>query len=678
MLRVGHLERELADGHAIGAGGDVAGHDVHAVVREHARHIAQQMRAIQRLHLDLDHEQALRARPLHGDDAFGLPALQVDHVLAVGTVHRYALVAGDEADDVIAGDGRAAARQLDPDIAHALDGDAQRVGGLGAFRRAAQRQQLLLGLLVHLVGTGVLDQMGDDVLRGDLAVADGREQTVRVRVVELVGHADQRLERHQRGDRQVALAHGAGQVVAAFLDGLAAAFLAEPLPDLVAGLRALDEAQPVAGRTGGIGLGGEHLHGVAVLQFGVQRHQTAVDARAHRTMAHLGVHGVGEVDRRGLRGQGHDLALRREHVDLGRAEILLQRTQELVRVGGLARPIGKLLDPLEVVGLAELLVLAVLTLTVVGVRRAQRTPGLPVGLVLPMRGDAELGAPVHVPCADLDLHRLAARAHHRSVQALVHVELGHGDVVLEPARHRAPPRVHGAERRIAVADRIDDDAHAHQVVDVLEIMPAHDHLLVDREIVLRTARDVGLDVLFFEILVDLAQDLLEVHVALAGPAGHQHHDLVVDLRVEHLEAQFLELRLDGVHAQPVGQRGVHVQRLAGLLLRAGGFHVPPGAGVVHTVGELDDQHAHVAAHRHHHLADGLGLRRIAVFHLGELGHAVHQTGDGVAEFGAALLQRVVGVLHRVVQQAGRHHQGAHAQVRQNLGHRQRMDDVRLA
>ena len=520
--------------------------------------------------------------------------------------------------------------------------------------------------------------MGDDVLRGDLAVADGREQTVRVRVVELVGHADQRLGRHQRGDRQVALAHGAGQVVAAFLDGLAAAFLAEPLPDLVAGLRALDEAQPVAGRTGGIGLGGEHLHGVAVLQFGVQRHQTAVDARAHRTMAHLGVHGVGEVDRRGLRGQGHDLALRREHVDLGRAEILLQRTQELVRVGGLARPIGKLLDPLEVVGLAELLVLAVLALAVVGVRRAQRTPGLPVGLVLPMRGDAELGAPVHVPCADLDLHRLAARAHHRGVQALVHVELGHGDVVLEPARHRAPPRVHGAERRIAVADRIDDDAHAHQVVDVLEIVPAHDHLLVDREVVLRTARDVGLDVLFFEILVDLAQDLLEVHVALAGPAGHQHHNLVVDLRVEHLEAQFLELRLDGVHAQPVGQRGVHVQRLAGLLLRAGGFHVPPGAGVVHAVGELDDQHAHVTAHRHHHLADGLGLRRIAVFHLGELGHAVHQTGDGVAEFGAALLQRVVGVLHRVVQQAGRHHQGPHAQVRQDLRHRQRMDDVRLA
>ena len=84
----------------------------------------------------------------------GLPALQVDHVLTVGTVHRYALVAGDEADDVIAGDGVQQRASLTPDIAHVLDGDAQCVGGLGAFRRAAQRQQLLLGLLVHLVGTG--------------------------------------------------------------------------------------------------------------------------------------------------------------------------------------------------------------------------------------------------------------------------------------------------------------------------------------------------------------------------------------------------------------------------------------------------------------------------------------------------------------------------------------------
>ena len=295
-----------------------------------------------------------------------------------------------------------------------------------------------------------------------------------------------------------------------------------------------------------------------------------------------------------------------------------------------------------------------------------------------MCGNTELSAAVHIPRADLNLHRFTAGPHHRGMQALIHVELGHGDIVLEPTGHRAPSRMHGTERRIAVGDRIDDDAHAHQIIDVFEIVPAHDHLLVDREVVLRTARHIRLDALRLEIVIDLVENLLEIHVTLSGAARHQHHDLVVDLRIEHLEAQFLELGFDGVHTQAVGQRRIHVQCFAGFLLCAGGFHIPPRTSVVHTIGELDHQHAHIAAHGHHHLADGLGLRRIAVFHLRKLGHAVHQASDGVTEFGAALLQRVVGVLHRVVQQAGRHHQGPHAQVRQDLRHRQRMDDVRLA
>ena len=75
-------------------------------------------------------------------------------------------------------------------------------------------------------------------------------------------------------------------------------------------------------------------------------------------------------------------------------------------------------------------------------------------LVAPVRRDAELRRAVHVARADLDLQRLAARAHDRGVQRLVHVRLGHGDVVLEPAGDRRPQRVHGAQRAVAVAQRL--------------------------------------------------------------------------------------------------------------------------------------------------------------------------------------------------------------------------------
>ena len=76
---------------------------------------------------------------------------------------------------------------------------------------------------------------------------------------------------------------------------------------------------------------------------------------------------------------------------------------------------------------------------------------------------------------------------HRRVQRLVEVELGHRDVVLEPALHRLPQRVDRAERAVAVLHRVDDDAHADEVLDLVELLAPHDHLLVDRPVVLRAA-----------------------------------------------------------------------------------------------------------------------------------------------------------------------------------------------
>ena len=238
--------------------------------------------------------------------------------------------------------------------------------------------------------------------------------------------------------------------------------------------------------------------------------------------------------------------------------------------------------------------------------------------------------------------------------------------------------MHRTQRGIAILNRVDDDAHTHQIVDIRKIMTTYDHLLINREIVLRTSRYVRRNVLFVKIFVDLRENLLQIHVSLACATGHQHHDLVVDLRIEHFEAELFQFGFDRVHAETIGKWRVHVKRFMRFLLRARSFDVTPGTRVVYTVGEFDDQHTHVAAHRDHHLANGFGLRGIAVFHLGKLGDAIDQTGHGIAELGAALIERIVGVLNRVVQQAGGHNQRSHAEIGKNLRHGQRVDDVRLA
>ena len=299
-------------------------------------------------------------------------------------------------------------------------------------------------------------------------------------------------------------------------------------------------------------------------------------------------------------------------------------------------------------------------------------------LVLPVRGHAVLRAPVHPPRPDLQLDRLAARADHRGVQRLVHVELRHRDVVLEPPGNGVPPGVHRAEGRVAVAYRVHQDADAHQVVDVVEAHVAGDHLLVDGVVVLGPARHPRLDLGLAQVGGDVLDDLLEEDIAARGPLGDQPGDLVVPLGVERREGQVLEFPLDGVHAEPVGQRREDLQRLPRLALLLLPGQVAQRAHVVQPVGELDDQDPDVTGHGDDHLAHGLGLGDLAVLDLVQLGDPVDQGGDLVTEVGPQLVEGVGGVLHRVVQQGRAQRLVVHAQLGQDGGHGERVGDVRVA
>ena len=107
--------------------------------------------------------------------------------------------------------------------------------------------------------------------------------------------------------------------------------------------------QPVARRAGGVGLGGEHLDDVAVVEPALERHEAAVDPGADAVVADLGVHGVGEVDRGGPGRQPDELALGGEDVDLAGVDLEAQRLEELARVGGLLLPVEQLAQPRHVV-----------------------------------------------------------------------------------------------------------------------------------------------------------------------------------------------------------------------------------------------------------------------------------------------------------------------------------------
>ncbi len=298
-------------------------------------------------------------------------------------------------------------------------------------------------------------------------------------------------------------------------------------------------------------------------------------------------------------------------------------------------------------------------------------------LVLPVRGDTELGALVHLVRADLDLDRTPLRADHGGVQGLIQVELRGGDVVLEPSRDRIPARVDRAEDRVAVADVVDEDADADQVVDVAELAAAHDHLLVDRVVLLRPTDHLTLDAALAQILRDRVDHLLHELLALRRALAHHALDLDVELGVQDREAEILELPLDGLDSEAVREWRVDLQRLLSLAPRRLGRNEAPRAGVVQPVRELDDEHADVLAHRDDHLAHGLGLGAVAILQLVELRDAVDEHRDLVAEVGTQLLEPVVGVFDGVMQQRGGKGLRADPEVGEDLRDRDRMRDVGL-
>ncbi len=301
-------------------------------------------------------------------------------------------------------------------------------------------------------------------------------------------------------------------------------------------------------------------------------------------------------------------------------------------------------------------------------------------LVQPVRGDAGLGDAVHRLGADLDLDGHAVGADQGRVQRLISVHLGNGDVVLELPGYGLVQPMQRTQGEVAGGYVLDDDPKAVDVEHLREREVLFVHLVVDRKDVLLAAGYRGLDSGRGQALLERLEDLVHHRAPVAaGRLDGFREDLVAE-RIEVRERELLQLAVEAVQAQPVGDRGVDLDRLARdapARLRVDRLERPH---VVQPVGELDQDDAHVARHREQHLAEvlglgvGLGLELDAV----ELGQAVHEFRDGLAEALGDLLLGDLGVLHHVVQQRRHHRLGVELPVGDDLGDRDRVRDVGMA
>ena len=244
-------------------------------------------------------------------------------------MHRHAAAARHEAQDLVARHRVATARQAHEHVVDALHDDAVRAVRFAALRRddacdhGGHDTGARLGLPEHTgprllvpVVDKQLQQAVAHMLRAFLPRADVDKHVIRAFVTHVLGDRLDCTHRVGARDADAVLLHLARQAIAAYLQVVGAARFTEEPANLVARRGRLHDIQPVARRRGA--LLREDFHAIAQLELVGQRHDGAVHLRAHTVVAHLGVDGVGEIDRRGARPQAHDLAFRGEHEHLGR------------------------------------------------------------------------------------------------------------------------------------------------------------------------------------------------------------------------------------------------------------------------------------------------------------------------------------------------------------------------
>ena len=376
-------------------------------------------------------------------------------------------------------------------------------------------------------------------------------------------------------------------------------------------------------------------------------------------MADLGVNGIGEIDWRGLARQHNDLAFGRESVNLFRIEIDLKGGKKFGRIRHIALPFNYLSQPRQ-------------PLFVLG--------GDWAVLILPVRRDAFFRHAVHFFGADLHFERRTLLGDHRGMQRLVKIWTRHGDEVFDSPGNGTPHVVHNSQHRVAILQRLRDDAHGVEIVHLVHADFLADKFLMNAEQALDAAFHLGRYPCFFQFvaqsLFNSRQELLALFAAGLDCVVH----LLVGQRIEIAESQIFELAANLSHAQAVGYGPINFQSFLGDFLLAFWRKMFQRSHVVQPVGKLNQDDANVVDHSQHHFAQILSLLFLSrsKVNLADLGDSLNDMRDLLAEFLADVNNRDRRIFDRVVQQSGRDRHRIHLHFREDLRNSERMDQVRLA
>ena len=296
----------------------------------------------------------------------------------------------------------------------------------------------------------------------------------------------------------------------------------------------------------------------------------------------------GEVQHRSPLGQLADVAIGRKDKYLARSGFRLKALRQGVR--GLLQHLTQAAEPL-----------------LRGLRTLIHT------LITPMRGDTSLGNGIHTLGANLNLHPAALARRDGGMQRLVAVRLGD----CNPVAHtlgvgRVAVAHYGidrpAELLLQLLLTIDNHAQGKNIVNALEGYALLAHLIPDGIDRLGAALDMVMEVGdALEPLLDGHKEAGDEGLTLALGLLQAAADILIVLRLQPLQGQILQLALERIQTQLVGDGGVEIHTLPTLLAAFLGREDTQLAHNLQTVGQLDEDDTRVLRVADNHIAEVVGL-----------------------------------------------------------------------
>ena len=221
---------------------------------------------------------------------------------------------------------------------------------------------------------------------------------------------------------------------------------------------------------------------------------------------------------------------------------------------------------------------------------------------------------MHVLRANLDFNCAILRTDHAGVQRAVVVGLGLSDVVVKFAGNRLKHAVHNPKRGIAILQLRHDHANRANVVELFNRAALTLEFVVDRINVLRATGDFAGYVRLRQCVAQRGFRRVDIGFTLDARFVQITRDAVVFRGLEQAQRKVFKLPFQTPQTQPVREWRKHVHHFARFGLRrfvaACLTRHRRRAQRDQSLGELDENDAHVVDHRQQHFAQHFRLLRL--------------------------------------------------------------------